>query len=75
MKKWGKIEKVSKFPMDEARQDITVIPADEPSNKKLGWVIYEQVGVAVVNDYAVSMLNLMNRIACGLFPGPEELYD
>jgi len=29
------------------RQDITVIPADDPKNLRLGWVIYEEIGLAV----------------------------
>jgi len=42
---------VGAFPI---RQDITVLPADDPKKLRLGWVIYEEVGVVVVNDYAVS---------------------
>lgn len=44
-------EYVGAFPI---RQDITVIPADDPRKIRLGWVIYEEVGVVVVNDYAVA---------------------
>jgi hypothetical protein len=40
------------------RQDIQVIPADKPENLRLGWVIYEEIGVAVVNAMAVSMIDL-----------------
>lgn len=38
------------------RQDITVLPADDPKRLRLGWVIYEEVGFAVINDYAVSRI-------------------
>jgi hypothetical protein len=38
------------------RQDITVLPADDPKKLRLGWVIYEEVGIVVVNDYAVSKI-------------------
>jgi hypothetical protein len=38
------------------RQDITVLPADDPKKLRLGWVIYEEVGFAVINDYAVSRI-------------------
>jgi len=31
------------------RQDIEVIPADEPKNLKLGWVVSEIIGLAIVN--------------------------
>lgn len=36
------------------RQDITVLPADDPKRLRLGWIVYEEVGFAVVNDYALS---------------------
>jgi hypothetical protein len=31
------------------RQDIEVLPADEPKQLKLGWVVSEQIGIAIVN--------------------------
>lgn len=40
------------------RQDITVLPADDPKNLRLGWVIYEEIGVIVINDYAIAKVNL-----------------
>jgi hypothetical protein len=46
---------VGAFPI---RQDITVIPADDPKKLRLGWVIYEEVGIVVVNDYAVSKIEV-----------------
>jgi hypothetical protein len=46
---------VGAFPI---RQDITVLPADDPKKLRLGWVIYEEVGIVVVNDYAVSRVTL-----------------
>jgi hypothetical protein len=33
--------------------EITILPADE-IKEPIGWVIYEEVGVVVVNDYSVS---------------------
>jgi len=48
-------ENVGAFPI---RQDITVLPADDPRKLRLGWVIYEEVGIAVVNDYAISRVNV-----------------
>lgn len=48
------IDPVASFPV---RQDITVLPGDDAPNLRLGWRIYEEVGVAVVNDYAISMVN------------------
>jgi hypothetical protein len=40
------------------RQDITVLPADDPKKLRLGWVIYEELGIVVINDYAIA------KIAC-----------
>lgn len=36
------------------RQDIEVIPADEPKLLKLGWVVSEIVGIGIVNPRGVS---------------------
>lgn len=46
---------VGAFPI---RQDITVLPADDPKKLRLGWVIYEEVGIVIINDYAVSRINV-----------------
>ena len=46
---------VGAFPI---RQDITVLPADDPKKLRLGWVIYEEIGIVVVNDYAVSRIDV-----------------
>ena len=48
-------ETVGAFPI---RQDITVLPADDPKKLRLGWVIYEEVGIVVINDYAISRINM-----------------
>jgi len=37
---------VGAFPI---RQDITVLPADDPKKLRLGWVIYEEVGEIIAN--------------------------
>jgi hypothetical protein len=44
-------EFVGVFPV---RQDIEVLPADEPKQLKLGWVINEIVGIAIVNTRGVA---------------------
>jgi hypothetical protein len=36
------------------RQDIEVLPADEPKQLKLGWVVSEEIGIAIVNPRGVS---------------------
>lgn len=41
------------------RQDITVLPADDPKNLRLGWVIYEELGIGVINDYALSKIDIV----------------
>lgn len=38
------------------RQDITVLPADDTRRLRLGWVVYEELGFAVINDFALSKL-------------------
>lgn len=39
------------------RQDIEVLPADEPKQLKLGWVVSEQIGLAIVNPRATAKGN------------------
>lgn len=46
---------VGAFPI---RQDITVLPADDPKKLRLGWVIYEEVGIVVINDYSVAKITV-----------------
>jgi hypothetical protein len=50
-------ENVGAFPI---RQDITVLPADDPKKLRLGWVIYEEIGIVVVNDYAISKIEMVS---------------
>jgi hypothetical protein len=40
------------------RQDIQVIPADKPEELRLGWVIYEEIGLAVVNGMAIAKIQI-----------------
>jgi len=40
------------------RQDIQVIPADDPQKLRTGWVVYEEIGIAVVNDMGVSKITI-----------------
>ena len=37
------------------RQDIEVLPADEPKQLKLGWVVNEIIGIGVVNPRGVAV--------------------
>jgi hypothetical protein len=39
------------------RQDIEVLPADEPKQLKLGWVVSEIIGIGIVNPRGVSKGN------------------
>lgn len=36
------------------RQDIEVLPADEPKQRKLGWVVGEEIGIAIVSPRGVA---------------------
>ena len=36
------------------RQEVNVIPADKPEKLRLGWVVYEEIGVAIVNPRGVA---------------------
>ena len=40
------------------RQDITVLPADDPKKLRLGWVVYEEIGIVVINDYATARVRV-----------------
>lgn len=40
------------------RQDIQVIPADEPQKLRLGWIIYEEIGLAIVNAMGVAKIKI-----------------
>jgi hypothetical protein len=40
------------------RQDIEVLPADEPKQLKLGWVVNELIGIAVANSRGVAKYTL-----------------
>ena len=40
------------------RQEITVIPADKPSRLRLGWVIYEEIGLTVVNPKGIARIDV-----------------
>lgn len=41
------------------RNDIQVLPADDPSNLMIGFVVYEEIGVAVANSRAVAKLEIV----------------
>ena len=40
------------------RQDIQVIPADEPEKLRVGWVVYEEIGMSVLNAQAVAKIEI-----------------
>ena len=48
-------EYVGAFPI---RQDITVLPADDPKKLRLGWIIYEEIGIVIINNYAVAKVTV-----------------
>ena len=43
------------------RQDINVIPADKPSKLRLGWVVYEELGVGVVNTRSLAKISVSGK--------------
>jgi HK97 family phage major capsid protein len=40
------------------RIDITVLPADDPDNRLIGWSIFEQIGIGVWNPRGVSLISV-----------------
>ena len=65
-------EPVDEFPI---RDDITVLPADDPKKLRLGWVIHEEVGVVIINDYAITNITMeppeVEDIVEEIIPIPE----
>jgi len=43
------------------RQDVNVIPADKPAKLRLGWVVYEEIGVGIVNARAVAKITITGK--------------
>lgn len=37
---------------------VFIIPADKPEELRLGWVIYEEIGLAVVNSMAIAKITV-----------------
>jgi hypothetical protein len=40
------------------RQDIQVIPADDTRRLRVGWVVYEEIGMSVVNAMSVAKIKI-----------------
>ena len=40
------------------RQDLNVIPADKPEELRIGWIVYEEIGMSVVNSQGVAKINI-----------------
>nr|DAE79805.1 MAG TPA: major capsid protein [Caudoviricetes sp.] len=40
------------------RQDIQVIPADDIRNLRIGWIVYEEIGLSVVNAMSVAKIQI-----------------
>jgi hypothetical protein len=51
------------FPL---RSNITVLPADDPNRLRLGWVLYEEIGVTIINSEAISRADIVYQIESGL---------
>jgi hypothetical protein len=46
------------------RTDLTVLPADKPSDKPVGWSVTETVGIAMVNPSSVGRLSVEWPYVC-----------
>jgi hypothetical protein len=46
------------------RQDIAVVSSDSAIDRQLGWVIFEEIGICVINDYAIAKIEVRE---CGPF--------
>jgi hypothetical protein len=53
--KSGDIEFVGKIPV---KQEITVLDADEPKNKLIGWTCYETIGIGIVNARGIGKFSI-----------------
>lgn len=53
----------SKIP---AKQEIIVLPADECKTFKLGWVVSEEIGEAVICQSAINIAMGRKRVRCVL---------
>jgi len=40
------------------RQDITVLSADDPSIYNIGWIVYEEIGMACINPSAITRISI-----------------
>lgn len=61
-------QQVGYFPL---RNDITVLPADNPDKLRLGWTIYEEVGIVIVNDYAINRIQITSINVAKLILGKK----
>ena len=43
------------------RQDVNVIPADKPSKLRIGFVVYEELGMGVLNPRSVARINVTGK--------------
>ena len=48
-------EYVGKFPV---KQEVKILPADDPKKLKLGWCIYEEIGVVIINEAAIAKVKI-----------------
>ena len=61
---------VGSFPI---RQDVTVLPPDDPKKTRLGWVVREEVGIVAANDWNVSKISFYDDDVYKM--GIDELED
>jgi len=43
------------------RQDLNVIPADKPEKLRIGYVVYEEIGMGIVNPRSISKISVTGK--------------
>ncbi len=64
-------DKISNYETDPVRafpvrQDTRVLPSENPRELRLGWRIQEEIGIVVINDYALNRINLTSTLNSNL---------
>ncbi len=48
--------------------EIEVLPADDPKKIRLGWIIHEEVGIVIINDYAITNITMTPEVIEDVVP-------
>lgn len=55
----------------QIRSDIKSVRADAPKNLKNGFVVFESIGVCVINDYSLGLIQIVTEQKNEINPEPE----